>query len=127
MNNISLMGRLTADPELKQTQSDISVCQFCIAVSRPHTSDKTDFINCVAWRNTAEFISKYFCKGKMIAVNGVLTSRNYEDREGKRRTAHDVLVDYVNFCGDKSNAPANENPDEFQQIDESIDEQLPFR
>ena len=75
MNSIQLIGRLTADVELKQTQSGVSVCQFNIAVDRPKVRDTTDFIPCVAWRNTAEFICKYFRKGNKIALNGVLTTR----------------------------------------------------
>lgn len=102
MNSIQLIGRLTADVELKQTQSGISVCQFNLAVDRPRVKDTTDFIPCVAWRNTAEFICKYFKKGNKIALNGVLTSRKWEDKDGNNRTAYEVLAESVEFCESKS-------------------------
>ena len=104
MNSINLIGRLTADVELKTTQSGVSVCSFTIAVKRPNVKDTTDFINCVAWRNTAEFISKYFSKGKLIALTGVLTSRSYEDQNGKKRTAFEVVVERAEFCESKADA-----------------------
>ena len=104
MNSINLIGRLTADVELKTTQSGVSVCSFTIAVKRPNVKDTTDFLNCVAWRNTAEFISKYFSKGKLIALTGVLTSRSYEDQNGKKRTAFEVVVERAEFCESKADA-----------------------
>ena len=123
MNTVRLMGRLTEDPVCRQTSSDVSVCSFCIAVSRPHTKDKTDFIDCTAWRNTAEFLEKYFHKGKMIAVTGCLTSEVYEDNEGKKRKSQKVLVNSVDFCGDKEkNDSVPENTD-FHPV---ADEDLPF-
>lgn len=88
MNSICLTGRLTDDVELKQTPSGVSVCSFTLAVKRPNVKDTTDFINCVAWRGTAEFISRYFGKGNKIEVNGVLTSRKYEDKN--KKNAHSV-------------------------------------
>lgn len=105
MNNVSLMGRLTADPELKQTYNGIPALSFCIAVDRPYAKDgnqQADFINIVAWRNTAEFISKYFVKGQMIALEGSIQTRNYEDKNGNKRTAFEVVARQVHFCGGKN-------------------------
>ena len=103
MNVICLNGRLTADPELKNTANGVPVCSFTIAVDRnikgKDGEKQTDFINCVAWRNTAEFVSKYFGKGKMIAIVGELQSRKYTDKDGNNRTAFEVLANQVNFCG----------------------------
>lgn len=129
MNNIVLTGRLTSDVELKTTPSGIFVCTFTLAVKRPLSSDVTDFIPCVAWRNTAEFISKYFAKGKMMAIRGALISRNYEDKNGNKRKAYEVLVENAEFCGDKgSSQPSEEkapsdNNEEFAAVN---DEDLPF-
>lgn len=106
LNRIILMGRLTADPELRQTSGGTSVATFSLAVERNYQSKDTnerqaDFINCVAWRQTGEFISRYFSKGRMIAVEGSLQSRKYEDKTGVRRTAYEVVVDQAYFAGDK--------------------------
>lgn len=136
MNQIALTGRLTNDVELKATASGISVCSFTIAVARPHVKDTTDFINCVAWRQTAEFITRYFHKGKMIAVNGVLTSRKYEDKDGNKRTAFEVVIDNAEFCGDTKgesaqkpagtpqNAAEPTNAPQFEEV--CGDDDLPF-
>ena len=105
MNNVSLMGRLTADPELKQTYNGISVLSFCIAVDRPYSKDgnqQADFINVVAWRQTAEFVSKYFSKGQMIALEGCIQTRPYEDKNGNNRIAFEVIARRVCFCGGKN-------------------------
>lgn len=104
MNHGSYVGRLTADPELKQTQNRISVCSFTLAIDRPGTRDKTDFINFVAWRQTAEFICKYFRKGQNIGVTGYLSSRQYEDKNGNRRTAFEVVVDHAEFVESRQKA-----------------------
>lgn len=106
MNSIQLIGRLTADVELKQTQSGISVCQFNLAVDRPRVKDTTDFIPCVAWRGTAEFICKYFGKGNKIALNGVLTTRKWQDQQGNNRIAYEVLAESVEFCESKPSSVA---------------------
>ena len=102
LNRIILMGRLTADPELRQTPNGISVATFSIAVDRNFQSKgaerQTDFINCVAWRQTGEFISRYFQKGRMIAVEGSLQTRRYEDKTGAKRTAYEVVVDQAYFA-----------------------------
>lgn len=131
MNSIQLIGRLTADVELKQTTSGISVCQFNLAVDRPRVKDTTDFIPCVAWRGTAEFICKYFKKGNKIALNGVLTSRKWEDNEGNKRTVYEVLADNVEFCESKQtnteeNAPQYDEPKSFDFTKTYETDDLPF-
>lgn len=108
LNHIVLMGRLTADPELKTTQSGLSVTSFTVACDRSYGKDKqADFIPCTAWRKTAEFVTKYFAKGSMIAVEGSLQSRKYADKDGKNHVAYDVIVDHVHFAGGKSDAASH--------------------
>lgn len=106
LNKVILMGRLTADPEHKQTPNGVSVTSFSVAVER-NFADKegnrgADFINIVAWRATADFICKYFAKGRMIAIEGSIQTRNYEDKQGNKRTAFDVVADQVYFADSKS-------------------------
>lgn len=108
MNKVILMGRLTADPELRQTQSGISSCRFTVAIDRRfadrNTGERqTDFITCVAWRQTAEFVSRYFSKGSMICVEGNLRTGSYQDRNHPDVTHYttDVFVDNVEFTGSK--------------------------
>lgn len=114
MNIICLMGRLTADVELKKTANDTSVASFTIAVDRRFTSQgqekQADFINCVAWRQTAEFISKYFRKGQRIALQGALQARKYTDKDGNNRTAFEVVVDNAEFCEGKSDRSEQSAP-----------------
>lgn len=110
LNSVIIMGRLTADPELRTTTSGLSVTSFTVAVDRNYKSGderQTDFINCVAWRATADFVTRYFRKGQMIAVQGSLQVRNYEDKNGNKRTAYDVVADNVSFCGSKSETGNN--------------------
>lgn len=109
MNKVILTGRLTADPELRQTQNGISSCRFTVAVDRRFADKNTgerqaDFITCVAWRQTAEFVSRYFSKGKMIALEGSLRTGSYTDRNYSDVTHYttDVYVDNVEFCGGKN-------------------------
>ena len=109
MNKVILMGRLTSDPELRQTQSGISSCRFTIACDRRFADKNTgekqaDFITCIAWKQTAEFVSRYFSKGKMISVEGTLRTGSFKDKKYPEITHYttDVLVDNVEFCGDKS-------------------------
>ena len=98
-NLVSLSGRLTADPELKTTQSGISNCRICIAVNRPyHKEQEADFINVVAWRQTAEFICKYFQKGSPITVIGSMRNNNYTDSNGVKHYTMDVQADNVGFA-----------------------------
>lgn len=115
LNKIILMGRLAADPELKTTNSGLSVACFRMAVDRNYQSKEggekqADFIPCVAWRQTAEFIARYFGKGRMIAVEGTLQSRNYEDKDGHKRTAYEVLVDHAYFADSKPQEDRQQAP-----------------
>lgn len=105
-NNVQLGGRLTAKPELKKTQSGLSVCSFTIAVNRKANRDETDFINCIAWRTTAEFITKYFDKGAAIFVSGSLQVRQWEDSKGNNRYSTEVIVDNAYFVEGKQAAQA---------------------
>ena len=115
INNIVLMGRLVADPELRTTTGGKSVTQFKLAVDRSYDRNIADFIPVVAWGKTAEFVANYFSKGSMIAVQGSLQSRNYEDKNGNKRTAYEVTAAEVSFCGDKAktSTPEPEEPDDF--------------
>ena len=117
------MGRMCSDPELRQTQSGISSCRFTVAVNRKFKNKDTDqyeadFISCVAWKQTAEFITRYFSKGKMIALEGMLRTGSYQDRNHSDVTHYttDVFVNNVEFCGDKgSNSTNNQQQPQQQQ------------
>lgn len=113
INCAVIMGRLTADPELRTTSSGISVTTFCVAVDRsfvrPGEERQADFINVTAWRQTADFVTRYFRKGSMIAVQGSIQTRSYEDKNGNRRTAVEIVADNVSFCGSKNSDSANQN------------------
>lgn len=113
MNNICLIGRLCAEPELKTTQSGLSVATVSVAVSRMpgDPADVTDFIPCVFWRKSAEFVGKYFRKGDMIAITGSLQTRNYTDRYDNKRTAFEVIVSHIDFCGGKREGPSKPVPE----------------
>ena len=146
INSVVLMGRLVADPELRTTTTGKSVCTFRIAVDRSYVRQgeqrQADFITCVAWEQTGNFISRYFTKGSMIAVTGSIQTRNYEDKNGQKRTAFEVNVREASFCGSKSetgtgsyNQPAQAAPaqapayqsaavNDFEEITD--DEDLPF-
>ena len=106
INMVALMGRLTYSPELKSTPNGVSVLRFQVACDRTYQKDsqnrQADFIDCVAWRQTAEFISRYFHKGSMIAVEGTLQTSNYTDKDGNKRKQIEVLANNVSFCGGKS-------------------------
>lgn len=106
LNSAIIMGRLTADPELRTTSSNISFVRFTVAVDRAYqkqgTERQTDFINVVAWRQTADFVTRYFHKGSMIAVQGSIQTRSYEDKTGAKRTAVEIVADSVSFCGSKA-------------------------
>ena len=146
INNVVLMGRLVATPELRSTGTGVSVASFTIAVDRAYAKQgeqrQADFIDCVAWRNTAEFITRYFQKGSMIAITGNIQTRNYEDKNGNKRKAVEIVVDSASFCGSKAEsgttggysapaAPAAPAPSftsgsesDFEEISE--DDDLPF-
>ena len=106
LNSVNLIGRFTRDPELRSTPSGVSTCSFSIAVDRNFVRQgeerKADFINCVAWRQTAELISRFFKKGNLIALEGSIQTRNWDDNEGKRHYATEVVVDRVHFVESKS-------------------------
>lgn len=113
LNKVILMGRITHDLEVRQTQSGTAVLQFTVAVDRNYSKDggekQTDFISCVAWRNTAEFISRYFGRGRMIAVDGHLQSRTYEDKNGTKHYITELIVENANFTGEKSDGGNYQN------------------
>lgn len=135
INSTVIMGRLTADPELKTTQSGISVTSFCVAVDRSYVKEgeerQADFINVVAWRGTAEFVTRYFHKGSMIAVQGSIQTRKYEDKDGNKRVAVEILANNVSFCGSKAESKSDESAatpaaDINASFAEEDDEGLPF-
>lgn len=140
MNSVSLMGRLTADPELKTTQNGISYCRFTVAVNRysKDGEDTADFISCVAWRSTAEFICNYFLKGNKIALIGSIQTGSYTDKDGRKVYTTDVNTDKAFFCeskkdGDNNTAaksskqrkPRKEEPIDDEVFEEIADD-LPF-
>ena len=141
-NLVVLTGRLTADPELKTTQSGISVTSFSIAVDRRYRAGEekqTDFINVVAWRQSAEFVAKYFKKGNMIGIEGSIQTRKYTDKNGNNRTAFEVVANNVQFVETKrdsapsaveDNAPAasfsNAGANDFADLGDIADDDLPF-
>ena len=138
LNSVCLMGRLVADPELRQTPSGVSVCSFRIAVDRtyqPKGQEKqTDFINIVTWRSTAEFVSRYFRKGQLVAVQGSIQTSQYTDRDGNKRTAFDVVADNVFFAEKKAEsgetkqgAGYDHSPDIQGDFEEIVgNDELPF-
>lgn len=121
-NKVILTGRLTTDVEVKYTKNNVAVAAFSIAVERKmkQGSDKvTDFINLVAWRNTAEFIGKYFTKGSLIGIEGHIETRKYDDRDGNKRTVFEVIVEDAQFVSPK--AAASES---FEEVEDDGD--IPF-
>lgn len=143
LNKVVLGGRLTADPELKQTQSGISACSFSIAINRRYAKEgeqqQTDFIRCKAWRNTAEFISRYFRKGSSICIVGEIQTSSWTDQSGNKNYSTDILVNEAMFVDSKNDAqgaeaaqasqtpaPAHNAPQtpNFQPL--SADDDLPF-
>lgn len=133
INSVTLTGRLANDPEIKLTQSGVSVCNFCIAVDRQYKSGEEkicDFINCVSWRATADFVSKWFHKGDGIGVTGSIQTRKWATDSGENRYATEVLCQQVSFLDGKKNAAeAQQTPMEgnqnFSEVTEE-DESLPF-
>ena len=129
LNRVILMGRLAADPELHTTNSGTNVATFRIGVSRDYNREQTDWINVVAWRQTAEFVKNYFSKGNMIALEGALQSRQYQDRDGNNRTTYEVQADRVWFAENKGGG-RTEKPDvgpdleEYEELGSNDD--LPF-
>lgn len=129
LNHITLAGRLTADPELRRTQSGIAVASFNLAVDQDYKNQNgdrgVDFIPIVAWRNTAEFAEKYFEKGQMAIVSGRLTSRHYEDKNGNKRTAYEVVANSIYFAGSKQKSESDAAPQTFSDLPDD-DSDLPF-
>lgn len=138
-NLVVLTGRLTADPELKTTPNGISVTSFSIAVGRRYRAGEeaqTDFINIVAWRQTAEFITKYFKKGSMIGIEGSIQTRRYTDKNGNNRTAFEVVANNVQFveskrdnvggASDAAESFSNATADDFTEVSGGMDDDLPF-
>lgn len=136
LNKIVLMGRLTRDPELRRTANGTAVTSFSVAVDRDYASDgqrETDFIDCVAWRKTGEFIANHFQKGRMIAVIGSLNIRSWEDKEGNKRRNAEVTVDTAYFADSKKDdsaansftPPATVDDSDYQAL-EGDDAMLPF-
>ena len=140
-NLVVLTGRLTADPELKTTANGLSVTTFSIAVDRRYRSGEerqTDFINIVAWRQSAEFITKYFKKGSLIGIEGSIQTRRYQDKNGNNRTAFEVVANNVQFVESKrdgsspmgdSAVPAsysNADVNDFADLGDATDDDLPF-
>lgn len=130
LNHIVIMGRLTRDPELRQTGSGVSFANFSVAVDRDFSKGEekeTDFIDCVAWRHTGEFVSKYFTRGSLIVVSGRLQVRSYTDKDGNNRRAAEIVADNCYFGGSK-NAGAATTPSpagDYAEISEP-DGELPF-
>ena len=140
LNKVIFGGHLTTDPELKQTPSGVCVTTFSVAVNRRGNKNEVDFINCVAWRNTAEFVCKYFKRGSGICIVGAVQTRSWQDNNGNKRYATEVVADEAYFVDSKSegntdaffptptaNAPRSENiaPVEIK-LDDSEGEDLPF-
>lgn len=131
MNRIILMGRLTRDPELRQTQSGTPVCSFTLAVDRRVGKDqerRADFIDCTAWQKAAEFVSKYFFKGQLMALEGRLQMRDWTDKNGNKRRSAEVVADNIEFCGGRNEGRGSEAQVPVDvEFDESDDEEdLPF-
>lgn len=134
MNRVTLIGRIGTDIELKQTQSGVSVCQFRLAVERKFKDKdgkrETDWINIVAWRNTAEFCARYLQKGAKIGVEGMIQTRSYEAQDGSKRYVTEVVADSVEFCESKQSAAqggqaqSSSMPAGFVEVDD--DDTLPF-
>ena len=130
INKVILMGRLTRDPEMRHTNSGTPVTTFSIVINSGYgENQRTDFVNCLAWNKTAEFVTKYFTKGKMIIVIGRITTRSWETQDGKRAYATEVVANEVSFGETKSSQQTATQPpmqdDDFTPLDE-YDEDLPF-
>ena len=126
MNKVILKGRLTADPETRKTPNDVTVCNFTVAINRRFDKEKTDFILCEAWKQTAEFIAKYFTKGKEITLCGELHIDKY-NKDGETRYITKINVDEVEFCGSKNDSVEVKSAEitaDFTEIDD--DDDLPF-
>lgn len=131
LNKAILIGRLVRDPELRRTQNGTAVASFTLAIDRPQDKNgnrQTDFIDCVAWTHTAEFVCKWFTKGMLAVVVGQIQSRNWEDKHGNKRTSIEVKVDELQFGESKksreSGSAPNVNANDFNELDDDSD--VPF-
>ena len=128
LNNCTFLGRLTKDPDAGKTQSDVSYCRFCVAVDRGYVKEgeerKADFIDCTAWRGTADFIAKYFHKGDIIGVTGSIQTGTYE-KDGVKRKTWDLMVQQASFAGKKNEGSENASkpPEGFTPL---TDDDIPF-
>lgn len=130
LNEVILCGRLTAAPELKTTPSGVAVCSFNLAVNRKYSKEgeqTADFISCVAWRERAEFIAKYFKKGSSLCIMGAIQTRNYTDKDGVKRYVTEVLVDDARFVDSKTDGSQTASADTAEEFDFVKDtDDLPF-
>ena len=130
INNVVIMGRLTKDVEERTTSTGKKVCSFCVALNDNFDKEKTHYLDVIAWNKTAEFVCTYFRKGSMIAVQGRLATRTWEDKNGSKHKAVEIVADNVSFCGDKkesSNASVDvPAPTDAEYRDIPDDEALPF-
>lgn len=137
LNHIAIHGRLTREPEMRQTQSGVSVCNFTVAVDRSFARQgedrQTDFFDCVAWRGLGEMVGKYFTKGKEIVVTGEMQSRKWQDKDGNNRVSWEIQASSVDFCGSKGDSsnsgtsaayPSAAPDGQFEELTDS--EELPF-
>lgn len=135
LNSAVVMGRLTSDPEVRSTPAGVSVCRFTVAVDRSYVKQgeerKADFIDILAWRQTAEFVGKYFQKGQMIAIQGSIQTGSYE-KDGIKRRTFEIVAENVSFCGSKSESngtsetPSFSNADTGDFVSSVDDDELPF-
>lgn len=134
LNNVSLMGKFCEHPELRYTTNNTAVTSFTLAVDRDYVksgdSRQADFIDVVAWRTTAEFICRNFSKGKLVAVQGTIQTRNYQDKHGSNRKATEILANHVYFAGPKQVRTEEHSPEDLEYSDDSFtdisDDDLPF-
>ena len=134
INIVAITGRLVRDPELRQTTSGISVCSFSVAVDRPYKSGEerqADFVDCVAWRGSADFLVRYFRKGDMIGIQGHIQTRNFETKDGQKRKATEIVVECLSFAGGKrTDKPTEGTPSAdapaFAELSEEDSRDLPF-
>ena len=138
LNKILIMGRLTRDPELRRTNSGTAVTSFTLAVDRDfknaYGTKETDFVDCVAWRSTAEFAAKYFTKGRMAIVEGKLQIRDWQDKDGNKRRNAEVIADNLYFGDSRSDngghqaakAPVSVDAEDFDEVEDDMDDSLPF-
>lgn len=132
LNHITIHGRLTADPELKQTQSGVSVCNFIVAVDRSYKNGEekqTDFFTVVCWRGLADMVAKHFAKGKEILVSGEMQSRKWQDNDGNNRVSWEVQANTIDFCGSKGNTnpiTTNATQGNLDAVVDDTESDLPF-